>query len=453
MYCYLLIHAKVAGLMSTCPTVVTTVRRLFILQKTAILCIFHPASLLIMHFFTSIKSYVVYSSFAFQLFSYSAGALPSLITCIGENETIPINYAALGDSYATGIDAGKQLRSSCWRFKDSYPMQLIRTGLLGQNHSFQFLACSGAVLGIPGTSFSKQKSISRQIKALKPTDLATLSIGGNDVGFFNILNACVYRFYGIRSGNCNEQLTKSKRLISSDKFADAYTKTLTNILAKGTGPHFRLLALGYSPFFDEALSEDCTKRSFGYWRMWRPKLTVKLRRQLNEIPLYLNNRIVQLIKVMGDERIVWVDWAPKFKDHLFCQPGKKRPSDGDNTWFFDIDSRSKNLSVDDVDVDACAQHSLDSGDWGHRAACGIVMVREQYWKYPQILRRGSDNEEDEHKDEEDDNFSVDYFPNKRGLARVFHPKPQGYMAIAEVIQSHWPGMPCERNVAEQRDSN
>ncbi|PGH02190.1 hypothetical protein GX51_04764 [Blastomyces parvus] len=400
------------------------------------------------------QSYVVYSSFAFQLFSYFAGALPSLKACVGENETIPttvINYAALGDSYATGIDAGKQLRSSCWRFKDSYPMQLIRTGLLGQNHSFQFLACSGAVMGIPGTSFSKQKTISRQIKALKPTDLVTLSIGGNDAGFFNILNACVYRFYGIRSGDCNEQLTKSRRLISSEKFADAYNKTLTNILAKGTGPHFRLMALGYSPFFDEALSDDCNKKSFGYWRMWRPKLTVNLRRQLNEIPLHLNNRMVQLIKAMDDERIVWVDWAPKFKDHLFCQPGKKRPSDGNNTWFFDIDFSSKNLSAGDVDVDACAKRSIDSGDWGHRAACGIALVHTRYGEYPQIRRWGSDNEAQD-EDEDDDNFSADYLPNKRGLARVFHPKPQGYMAIAEAIQSQWPGL-CEPNVAEQPDSN
>ncbi|EDN10312.1 predicted protein [Histoplasma mississippiense (nom. inval.)] len=292
-----------------------------------------------------------------RTFLIPIGNAPSLskengVRCfVGENETTPtavIRYAALGDSYASGIDAGRKLHNSCWRFKDSYPMQLIRSGVLGQNHAFQFLACSGAVMGIPGTPFSKHKSIDRQIKALKPSDLVTLSIGGNDAGFFDILNACVYRFYGTRSGNCSEQLEKSKKLISSDEFADAYHKTLINILAKGNGPHFRLLTLGYSPFFDEALSDDCNNRSFGFWKMWQPKLTVNLRQQLNEISLELNNKIVHLIKDLDDERIVWVDWSPKFKDHLFCQRGNKTISDGDNTWFFDVDFSSTNLTNDDV---------------------------------------------------------------------------------------------------------
>ncbi|PGH32679.1 hypothetical protein GX50_04526 [[Emmonsia] crescens] len=320
-------------------------------------------------------------------------------------------------------------------------MQLIRTGVLGQNHAFQFLACSGAVMGIAGTSFSRKKAIGKQIRALKPTDLVTLSIGGNDAGFFDILNACVYRFYGIRSGNCKEQLQKSMKLISSDTFAVSYHKTLTDILAKGAGPHFRLLALGYSPFFDEALTDECNSKSFGYWKMWRPKLTVKLRRQLNEVSLHLNSRIIELIKDRGDDRIIWVDWAPKFKDHLFCQPGKESPSDGENTWFFDVDFRSMNLTIDDVgvDVDTCAQQSLNSGDWGHRAACGIAMVHAQRSEYPHVLRRGS----------HDDDFSANQYPNQPGLARVFHPKPQGYAAIAEAIQSRWPDMPSGPSISDK----
>ncbi|EEH07198.1 conserved hypothetical protein [Histoplasma capsulatum G186AR] len=395
-----------------------------------------------MYFLTSVKSYVVYFSLAFQLSSYFAGALPSCF--VGENETIPtavIRYAALGDSYASGIDAGRKLHNSCWRFKDSYPMQLIRSGVLGQNHAFQFLACSGAVMGIPGTSFSKHKSIDRQIKALKPSDLVTLSIGGNDAGFFDILNACVYRFYGTRSGNCSEQLEKSKKLISSDEFADAYHKTIINILAKGNGPHFRLLTLGYSPFFDEALSDDCNNRSFGFWKMWQPKLTVNLRQQLNEISLELNNKIVHLIKDLGDERIVWVDWSPKFKDHLFCQRGNKTISDGDNTWFFDVDFSSTNLTNDDVDVDVdtCAPQSQYSSDWGHLAACGIAMVNAQSSDYSQMLYQSSSDDENE----VDGDISADHYPNQRGLARVFHPKPQGYKAIAEAIRNHWRRMPCE----------
>ncbi|OAX85356.1 hypothetical protein ACJ72_00285 [Emergomyces africanus] len=383
--------------------------------------------------------------FTFEL----TGSDKSQITAyVDENQTNPttvINYAALGDSYASGIDAGKELHHTCWRFKDSYPMQLIRTGMLGPNHAFQFLACSGAVMGMPGTSFSKKKSISKQIKALRPTDVVTLSIGGNDAGFFDILNACVYRFYGLRSGNCKEQLQKSTKIISSDQFADAYHNTLTDILAKGTGPHFRLLALGYSPFFDETFTDDCNSKSFGYWKMWQPKLTVKLRRQLNDVSLHLNSRILEIIEARVDDRIVWVDWASKFKGHLFCPPGKGRASVGDDTWFFDVDFRSANSTSEDIDVDTCElQKSPDWGgwgDWGHRAACGIAIVQKQYSEYPHLLYRASDDDED------DDNFSANQYTNQPGLARVFHPKPQGYMAIARAIESHWAGMPSQSGVS------
>ncbi|EEH46873.2 uncharacterized protein PADG_02971 [Paracoccidioides brasiliensis Pb18] len=408
-----------------------------------------------MYFSTSIRFCVAYCFLASLLSAYCAEELPSPF--VAENQTIPsviTNYAALGDSYAAGIAAGKQIHRSCWRFRDSYPMQLIRTGVLGQNHSFQFLACSGAVMGIPGTSFNKQRAIARQIKALKPTDLVTLSIGGNDAGFFDILNACIYRFYGIRSGNCIEQLSKSLKLIDSDEFAQTYDKVLAELLAKGAGPHFRILALGYSPFFDDALTDECNNMSFGYWKMWRPKLTVRLRRQLNDVSLHLNKRIVEIINERGDDRIVWVDWAPQFKNHLFCQPGKSTPTDGDNTWFFDVDFRSANLTRDDaldpgfdpdMDLDKCAQQSLDSGDWGYRAACGIAMVQhKQDLEYP---HDGNDSGDDDDKN----GLSINRYPNQPGLARVFHPKPQGYKAVAEVIQSYCPHASSEPRLEDEND--
>ncbi|PGH12098.1 hypothetical protein AJ79_04497 [Helicocarpus griseus UAMH5409] len=346
------------------------------------------------------------------------------------NITRITNYAALGDSYAAGIAAGRVLQHTCLQFSDSYPMQLIRTGLLGNDHTFQFLACSGAVMGIPGSSFSKKKLIDRQIKALKPTDLVTLSIGGNDVGFFDILNACVYRFYGLRSGSCSQNIRKSLKLISSKGFAKSYDRILDDILAKSAGPQLRILVLGYSPFFDEALTNECNDKSFGYWKIWRPKLTVRLRRQLNEIAQHLNQRIAGIVGDRRDERIVWVDWAPRFKDHLFCQPGKRRVSDGDNTWFFDVDFRTMNLTREDLeagdDTEVCEQRSQDSEDW---VDCAIDEDHAERQRVSQVRRRGWRDE-----------FSIARYPRQPGLARVFHPKPQGYAAIADAIRSHWPSI-------------
>ncbi|KAK2781336.1 hypothetical protein FQN53_000614 [Emmonsiellopsis sp. PD_33] len=343
-------------------------------------------------------------------------------------------YAALGDSYASGIDAGIQLHPTCWRFSDSYPMQLIRTGLLGRNHAFQFLACSGSVMGLVGGSSSRRKSISAQIKSLKTADLVTLSIGGNDARFFDVLNACVYRFYGTKSGNCNERLQESVKIISDERFEMAYNWVLDEIMAKsGDAPHFRIMALGYSPFFDEALTEDCNNQSFGFWSMSKPKLTVQLRRQLNDISAHLNNRIAGIIKDRADEKVIWVNWAPKFKEHLFCQPGKPA-SDGDSTWFYDADFRSSNSTSNEIDIETCMQQTLDTGDWGERAACGIAVVQQDY---PHMMAQGSGT-----------TLTINRYPNQPGLARVFHPKPHAYAVIANEIRNHWPFISLETDTLD-----
>lgn len=86
-------------------------------------------------------------------------------------------YAALGDSYAAGVGGGAS-RGVCWRADDGYPVLVGRT--LGVDVAYE--ACLGAIV----------PDVERfQLHALGPgTQLVTITIGGNDIGFVPVLIAC-----------------------------------------------------------------------------------------------------------------------------------------------------------------------------------------------------------------------------------------------------------------------
>lgn len=105
---------------------------------------------------------------------------------------LPKSYAALGDSFSAGLGSGFFLNKSadgsdivCARQNGSYPTQLLELNPFVDDHpSFEFTACSGDVLD----------DIDGQVAKLtgKKFDLITLTIGGNDFGFSDSAEACVY---------------------------------------------------------------------------------------------------------------------------------------------------------------------------------------------------------------------------------------------------------------------
>jgi lysophospholipase L1-like esterase len=91
------------------------------------------------------------------------------------------NYVALGDSYASGVGAGDYTSESgsCDRSTNAYPQLWANAN---SPASYVSVACSGA------TTSSVE---SGQLSALSgSTTLVSLTIGGNDVGFSNIMETC-----------------------------------------------------------------------------------------------------------------------------------------------------------------------------------------------------------------------------------------------------------------------
>jgi lysophospholipase L1-like esterase len=101
-------------------------------------------------------------------------------------------YVALGDSYASGAGAGSYVDGSCRRSSNAYP------ALRGKEFpSFKFVACSGATT----------KSLRSQLRALTPaTTLVTITIGGNDLGFVDVLTTCTLQ----GDNSCAKRVEKAR---------------------------------------------------------------------------------------------------------------------------------------------------------------------------------------------------------------------------------------------------
>jgi lysophospholipase L1-like esterase len=90
------------------------------------------------------------------------------------------DYAALGDSYSSGVGTGSYtLDSACKRSVYAYPYLYTQTH---PGTSLTFAACSGA---------KTSDLLATQIQAVtSTTTLVTMTIGGNDIGFANLIYQC-----------------------------------------------------------------------------------------------------------------------------------------------------------------------------------------------------------------------------------------------------------------------
>ncbi|MFI5527789.1 SGNH/GDSL hydrolase family protein [Kitasatospora sp. NPDC051853] len=116
--------------------------------------------------------------------SLAAGALSSAGPAAAR--TSYARYVALGDSYASGAGVPTQVDTACARSDKNYPSVLAAALAPGAKAD---VTCGGATTVHMTTTQSG--SAGPQFNALTAdTDLVTLTIGGNDVGFADIIVRC-----------------------------------------------------------------------------------------------------------------------------------------------------------------------------------------------------------------------------------------------------------------------
>lgn len=142
-------------------------------------------------------------------------------------------YVALGDSYSSGVGAGNYDSSSgdCKRTTRAYP------ALWAAAHSpqtFSFAACSGARTG---------DVLNNQLGPLNSgTDLVSITIGGNDAGFSDVMTTCVLQ----SESTCVSRVNQAKAYVDST-LPGQLDQVYNAIHSRSPGAH--VVVLGYPRFY------------------------------------------------------------------------------------------------------------------------------------------------------------------------------------------------------------
>lgn len=175
--------------------------------------------------------------------------------------TTGLDYVALGDSYAVGLALGPVDGSvpGCGQTAASYPRQLALTLELNLTD----VTCSGATTdNILNTAQVTNNGVNPvQSTALSPdTDLVTLTIGGNDLGFTSIIQNCLALaptgplLLSSTTPNCKESYTASGFDSLAAAVAGPVTAALSNTLAKVNelAPNAKVFVVGYPALMPDA---------------------------------------------------------------------------------------------------------------------------------------------------------------------------------------------------------
>ncbi|MEE1664383.1 SGNH/GDSL hydrolase family protein [Streptomyces sp. WAC07094] len=152
------------------------------------------------------------------------------------------HYASLGDSYTSGPLIPQQVDANCARSDHNYP-SIVATAR--KTTAFKDVSCGGATTAEMWTA---QGTNGPQLDAVgRDTDLVTVQIGGNDIGFGSIISTCVRLAAQDPTGDpCRRYYASS----GIDRLAVAIAQTAPKVdrvlrAVHARAPHARVLVVGY----------------------------------------------------------------------------------------------------------------------------------------------------------------------------------------------------------------
>jgi hypothetical protein len=215
----------------------------------------------------------------------ACAALTGAATAQASQPAAPGGYVALGDSYSSGLGAGSYLSASgdCKRSTKAYPY------LWAAAHSpssFDFTACSGARTG---------DVLANQLAPLSAaTALVSISVGGNDAGFADVMTTCVLQ----SDSACVSRINTAKAYVDSTlpgQLDGVYSTIRTK------APNARVVVLGYPRFYK--LGTSCAG------------LSETKRKAINDAADHLDTAIA---KRAANHGFVFGDVRPTFTGHEIC---------------------------------------------------------------------------------------------------------------------------------------
>ncbi|GGV41985.1 SGNH/GDSL hydrolase family protein [Streptomyces griseoflavus] len=204
-------------------------------------------------------------------------------------------YVALGDSYSSGVGAGSYTAESgdCKRSTKAYPYLWQAAN---SPSSFDFEACSGARTG---------DVLSGQLGTLSTaTGLVSISVGGNDAGFADVMTTCVLQ----SDSTCLNRIATARAYVESTlpgRLDSVYSAI------RDRAPNAEVVVLGYPRFYK--LGTFCVG------------LSETKRKAVNDAADLLDNAIAQRARAHG---FTFGDVRTTFTGHEICSG---------NSWLHSVD--------------------------------------------------------------------------------------------------------------------
>jgi len=197
------------------------------------------------------------------------------------------SYVALGDSYSSGTGTRSYISdgTSCQRATYAYPSLIAAS----RGYALNFRACSGARIGDVTNS---------QLGALSSgTRYVTISVGGNDAGFADVLTECATPWW---AGDCNGAIDSAQSFINNT-LPGRLSTLYTSIRSKA--PNAKVVVVGYPRIF---MGEDCNA---GTW--FSPAEMTRL----NQTADLLNSRTST---VAANKGFSFANPTSRFVGHAVC---------------------------------------------------------------------------------------------------------------------------------------
>ncbi|KAF2727917.1 SGNH hydrolase [Polyplosphaeria fusca] len=337
-------------------------------------------------------------------------------------------YKAFGDSYSAGPGAGKgrTFLNKCRRYGGSYPKKLGPKINGKELDDKNFFSCTGAET--PAIMKQGQDHLDGS------EDVVTVSLGGNNVGFGQIVNNCVFRFvyvFGIGGFGdaCDKTLKNSWDKIKSN--LDGPVKDALQVYKDKT-TKAQIIVTGYPRFWNDQMNTDkdsCTTS----WNVY-PNLpttvdttpTKAIRKEMNDMVNEVNRRIGEVVKNLGSDRIHFVDYNDRLEGGRFCEddvvdpqkPGESRPE-------LRIGQYQTKLGQFAPDDDEWMDATEDLEDFANSLLQQntTLLDGEEIVATEQSLAPAQVQERD---------ITILL---KEGVVRVFHPTQLGHQNIADAVEA------------------
>jgi lysophospholipase L1-like esterase len=201
-----------------------------------------------------------------------------------ESEIVAVEYAALGDSYASGTGTREYYDSGCQRSNHSYAVKIANA----HGYPLKHAACSGARINDVRNN---------QLSALSSaTALVTISVGGNDAGFSNVITECAKPW----PWTCWGKIDTAQSFIKNT-LPGQLNSLYDDIRARA--PNAKVIVVGYPRIFN---GEEC---NFG------ARISSGEQAELNETADLLSNTISAAAASHG---FTYVDPRGAFTSHAIC---------------------------------------------------------------------------------------------------------------------------------------